>query len=261
MIRWDGAGVSDSPETATEQESELREKVKAGVRDTKAGVRVTSIRSPSYEGENDATDAAQKSCAHERTRKNLNTKNNPHLKEQADGGGSFTEEQGSIGDALQEMRQALEKFPLPDSIRHGLGKHDVQEQIAEAIEQHGFERLVLAWSLFVEFRTFTGLRMTVWELFATESDEWLYKADARLSERSRPNYELTPAEREEMRLSHVAMYGDLDLPYYTEKLREAKAEYEANGKLFDEETQQQMREDIADYEAKVAELTGQENRA
>lgn len=51
------------------------------------------------------------------------------------------------------------------------------------------------------------------------------------------------------------MYGDLDLPYYTERLKEAEGDWEDNRHLFDEETQQRMKENIEELREKIAKLT------
>jgi hypothetical protein len=87
-----------------------------------------------------------------------------------------------------------------------------------------------------------------WEAFAVEGRQFC-------EERSRPvTPELTPEQIEAERIRHVAMYGDLDEDYYTRKLREARADYDLNRNLFDEETQQQMLDEIAEYEQKLEEL-------
>jgi hypothetical protein len=120
------------------------------------------------------------------------------------------------------------------------------EQIKALMEQDGenFEKLAERWLLRPQGIDTLKKR---WAMFLHE-----YSLCRQQFEQDQPAPELTEEQVEGARQTYVEMYGDLDLNYYEGKLKEAKDEYAANGHLFDEETQQEMRDKIAKYEAKVA---------
>jgi hypothetical protein len=158
---------------------------------------------------------------------------------------------------FDKMLAVIERFPLPDGVRNGLGESGVREHIAEAESALGAELALRSWEAFIEMRDFSGFpkKWTAWKAFLKEVDtEWLAHGRRRVQEAAMRNHELTPEQVEAERLRLVAMYGDLDLKYYIQKLKEAKGDWEQNHMLFDEDTRKQMLENIEELKQKVAEF-------
>ncbi|HUE57111.1 MAG TPA: hypothetical protein VMO76_14855 [Candidatus Udaeobacter sp.] len=124
-----------------------------------------------------------------------------------------------------------------------------RQQVGALVRADGLEKFAKVADLWLHRPEGIDTLKRRWAMFLNEYP--LYRTQF---EQDQPTPELSTEDVEANRLRMVAMYGDLDKNYYVEKLKEAKADYDVNGQLFDEKTRQEMRDQIAEYEATVKEM-------
>jgi hypothetical protein len=143
-----------------------------------------------------------------------------------------------------------------DSFSAKLGKSPSKEQhrqVQALIEQDGSAKFQdIAERFLNRPEGFDKLKQP-WSMFFRE-----YPLFKKQHEQDQPFPELNAAEFEAARQSLLSTYMTLDATYYADKLADAKADYEANGALFDEPTRAEMLAQIEEYEAKLNELSTKE---
>jgi hypothetical protein len=215
--------------SSTKQDCTIEKQDEAGLHNREAGLHVSRA-------------GLHPKDADERTPKELLKEPNPQPKEA--GGSGIPSEQVTLGE-LQNIAASL-----PESIRVGLTMTGVERDIAKGVEDVGRELFVSAWRIFVENRDLTGMRLSAWEVFKKEVNEWVVKAEQRIADR-----EQLKAIEEQLERERVAEC-EAQVPARIAQLQRNIAENIASlDNPFDAETLQGIREEIADDEKLLKELT------